>query len=137
MDKKPGTEAALDAALDAILAGDPQSLLEAMRIIDEDPRSDELRYLLTSAIETREAVTATPSAQARVRHLRMIQTACREQARARAQAKARQGRQIRRMVFRPVAVAGASLGLLLPGALALAGTAQPGDTLYAAKLTFE
>jgi hypothetical protein len=137
MDKRPGTEAALDAALDAILAGDPQSLLEAMRIIEQDPRSDELRYLLTSAIETREAVSATPSDRARVRHLRMIQTACREQARARAQAKTRQGRRLRRLVFRPVAVAGASLGLLLPGALALADTAQPGDALYAAKLTFE
>jgi hypothetical protein len=137
MEKKPGTDAALDSALDAILAGDPQSLLKAMRIIEEHPRSEELRYLLTSAIETREAIIAAPSDQARVRHLRMIAMACREQGRIQAQARLRHNQRLRRLIFRPVAIAGASMGLLLPGALALASTAQPGDALYPAKLTFE
>jgi hypothetical protein len=137
MQKRSGTDGALDAALDALLAGDKQSLLKAIRIVENHPQAKELRHLLTSAIETREAIRATPSDQARVRHLRMIGVACREQDRARAARKARDVKRMRRLVFRPLAIAGASLGLLVPGTLALASTAQPGDALYGTKLTVE
>jgi uncharacterized protein DUF5667 len=137
MQKRTRTEGALDAALDALLAGDKQSLLKAIRIVENHPRAQELRHLLTSAIETREAMRATPSDQARVRHLRMIGVACREQDRAQATRKVRDVKRMRRLVLRPVAIAGASLGLLIPGTLALASSAQPGDALYGTKLTVE
>lgn len=137
MEKRPGIEGALDAALDALLAGDQQSLLKAMRIIERHPRAQELRRLLTSAIETREAVRTAPSDQARVRHLRMIGVACREHDRARSVRKAIDINRMRRLALRPLAVAGASFGLLLPGTLALASTAQPGDPLYGTKLKVE
>ncbi|HEY8201591.1 MAG TPA: DUF5667 domain-containing protein [Actinomycetota bacterium] len=141
MEKRAGTtstlDATLDTALDALLAGDKQSLLRAIRIVENHPRAKELRRLLTSAIETREAIRATPSAQARVRHLKMIGVACREQGRARAARKARDVKRMRHLVFRPLAIGGAALGLALPGALALASTAQPGDVLYGAKLKVE
>lgn len=129
--------AALDAAVDAIVAGDPESLLRAMRIIEAHPRADELRLLVTSAIEAREAVMAAPSLEARVRHLRMIGVACREHERARTARAARDSRKRRRLLLRPVAVAAGSIALLLPGALALASTAIPGDPLYATKLAVE
>ena len=137
MDRRPGTEGALDAALDALLAGDQQSLLKAIRIIETHPRADELKRLLTSAIETREAVRAAPSDRARVQHLRMIGVACRDQERSRAVRRARDILRLRRLAFRPLAIAGASFGLLLPGTLALASTAQPGEALYGAKLKVE
>lgn len=134
MEEKWSVDAALEAALDALSAGDVET---ARRIAETHPDAPELRELLTAATEIKQALAVSPSPLARARHMRMLRDAVDRLHERRGVGLAARMGHLRVRVLRPIAVLSAAVLLAMPATVALASDAQPGAPLYGTKLAIE
>jgi hypothetical protein len=136
VERPESLETALDEALDALVAGDPEA---ARRVKQRYRHAPEVAGLMDAAGRVRTALAAKPSPQAQARHLAMIREAAGRLApdASRRRFAFQRPRFVQKFLLRPAFVIGLALVLVAPAALALSARALPGDPLYSTKLAVE
>lgn len=130
---RPRDEAeALEEALNVMAGQEPRSARDRL---EKFPADNALRPLIEVFAAARSGMAASPSPEARARHLVTLMEAAAGTAPQVVWGPERKRR--RRFILRPLIALGAITAFALAPTMAFASNAQPGDPLYRAKLAIE